>query len=171
MRISYTLIIVSKPVKINSSFFRSVGESCQFIPLQFLASDTWKDTLWSLFGWSCIDSVKQTAVYSSEWSESTVRLRELWSAALPRPLQQSGSKVMFSVSPAVEGNNKNNLKWWLIHYSLSSGTAGPPLFLFSPFCLQRHFRKYVRSDSEYWVCTAERFSWYIYFALKDQLWT
>lgn len=40
---------------------------------------------------------------------------------------------MFSVRRAVEGNNKNSLKWWLIHYSLSSSMASPLFPLFSVF--------------------------------------
>lgn len=40
---------------------------------------------------------------------------------------------MFSVRQAVEGNNKNNLKCWLIHYNLSFGTGQPPLSSPPPF--------------------------------------
>lgn len=136
-------------MKINTALIEVCGratECCHtFIPSSFQPSQplTLEKTLFDPFGWSCIDSLKQTS--SAVYTHGALRDRNLYSTVkesqrepcsstttLPRPLQQSGRKVMSSFRQAVEGNNKNNLKWWVIHYSLSSGMASP---LFPPFPL------------------------------------
>jgi len=81
---------------------------------------------------------------STQWSRHSQLLSDqnlqngegVSEGATPPP---AGSKGMFSVSSAVEGNNKNNLKWWFIHYTTS------PLFSLFPLCLQKHSRKYALS--------------------------
>lgn len=128
---------------------------------------TLEEILFDPFGWTCIDSVKQTsaAVYargalSDQNLYSTVKTcqREPCSCITtrPRPLQQSGRKVMFSVG----GNNKNNLKWGLIHYSLSSGRASP---LFPPF-LRLFMKAFLKVCAPwFWISSvhSRSRSWYI----------
>lgn len=164
-------------MKINTApFFRFVG-SCQiFIPSQFLAlSASWHlkrysvilldEALWIHWSWhsQLFIPTEHRVIYSTV-KKSQRELRTP-TTVLPRPLQRSGRKVMFSVRQAVKGNNKNNLKWWLVHYSLSSG-IGSPLFPLFPVCLQSHFRKYALLDSKCWVCIAK----FVMFLLSYLFW-
>lgn len=66
-----------------------------------------------------------------------------------------------SLSDRQSGNNKNNLKWWLIHYKLSSSMTSR-LFPPFPLCLQKHFSKYVLPLSEDWVHPVPNISLRIY---------